>query len=91
MSRVSDIIKCSIKYYLTRFGFEFSPFSLVWNITWLCNSQCIICKYGENYEQYKKDRKRELSKEEIENIIREFKYLGCRRISFSGGEPCLLK
>lgn len=86
-----NISMASLKLYLSRIGIRFSPFSLVWYITWLCNSNCLACGWGKKYQDYQESIDNELRIERIREIIFEARESGCRHIAFSGGEPLLKK
>lgn len=60
------------------------PLTVIFNITDRCNLECSYC-----YARYYQRRKNELSSEQILRIIDELKDMGCKRISFGGGEPLL--
>ena len=59
----------------------------VWEITLLCNINCLHC--GSNATNIK--RENELSTAEALDLIEQLADVGCRRVVFSGGEPFLRK
>lgn len=60
------------------------PLTVIFNLTDRCNLKCSYC-----YAGYYQRRKDELALERITAIIDELSTMGCRRISFGGGEPLL--
>lgn len=60
------------------------PLTVIFNLTDRCDLRCSYC-----YCAYYKRRKNELPTREIFAIIDELKELGCKRVSFGGGEPLL--
>jgi len=63
---------------------DFSPLGACWNITSNCNYSCVFC-YA------KKDSKNKLDLEKQKNIISRLRSAGILYITFSGGEPLLVK
>jgi len=60
------------------------PIFVCWYLTNRCNMHCKYCDIA-------KIKSRELSTNQIFNIINELSSLGCKCINFSGGEPLLRK
>ena len=67
-------------------GFKFFPETVVWEITFACNMQCIHCGTSAG-----KRRPDELTTEEALNLVDELADLGCKSLTISGGEPLLRK
>ena len=66
--------------------FKFYPDTVVWEITFACNMQCIHC--GTSAGEQRSD---ELTTEEALALIDELTSLGCTNITLSGGEPLMRK
>jgi len=60
------------------------PLTVILNVTDRCNLKCSYC-----YAAYYQRRKDEMSLDRILKIIDELSGMGCKRISFGGGEPLL--
>lgn len=60
------------------------PLTVIFNLTDRCNSSCSYC-----YAAYYKRKKEEMPLDKIINIINELSRMGCKRISFGGGEPLM--
>lgn len=60
------------------------PLTVIFNVTDRCNLRCSYCYVA--YYQRKKD---ELPLDRILAIIDELSEMGCKRVSFGGGEPLL--
>lgn len=67
-------------------GFKFFPDTVVWEITFACNMNCIHCGTAAG-----KQRDDELSTDEGLKLIDELTALGCTNITLSGGEPLMRK
>ncbi|MCF7811942.1 radical SAM protein [bacterium] len=63
------------------------PLSGSLDLTWRCNNNCRHC--WVNIPENGASQADELSFDEIVAILKEAKFLGCRNISLSGGEPML--
>ena len=59
-------------------------------VTQRCNLNCIYCHHEGECSQSDNGRK-EITKEEIEDLLKVSKDLGIRKIRFTGGEPLLRK
>jgi MoaA/NifB/PqqE/SkfB family radical SAM enzyme len=57
------------------------------DFTYRCNNNCRHCWLRIPFDS--KEKKEEISFEEIKHIVQEAKKMGCRRWSISGGEPML--
>ncbi len=66
--------------------FKFYPQSVVWEITFACNMNCLHCGTSAG-----KARPDELKTDEALNLIDELTDLGAEMITLSGGEPLLRK
>lgn len=66
----------------TRILGEKIPLAVSWALTFRCNQQCLYCGIWQN-------QCRELRTPEVLYILEQFKKLGTRWISFTGGEPLL--
>jgi MoaA/NifB/PqqE/SkfB family radical SAM enzyme len=60
------------------------PLTVIFNITDKCNLKCAYC-YANYYER----RKDDLPFERVTAILDEVAAMGCKRVSFGGGEPLL--
>lgn len=56
--------------------------SLVLNVTNCCNFRCKTCLRGFG-------RSSNISLDVVARVLPEFKKLGCKKVAFTGGEPCL--
>lgn len=62
-----------------------TPLTVILNVTNSCNCRCKHC-----YAAYpSRDKSKEMTTEDARKLIRDLRKNGCRRISFSGGEPLL--
>ena len=59
-------------------------------VTQRCNLNCIYCHHEGECSQSDNGRK-EITKEEIEDLLKVSKELGIRKVRFTGGEPLLRK
>jgi len=62
--------------------------SLMMELTERCTHNCIHC-YINLPQNDKNAKRRELSTDEIKNILSEARSLGCGQVKFTGGEPLL--
>lgn len=58
------------------------PLHCLFEITYRCNLDCIHCYIVKN-------RKREMNKKQIFNILEQLRDAGCLYLTFSGGEPLM--
>ena len=58
------------------------PLAVGWNLTFRCNQKCIYCRMWQVQSE-------ELDTQEVLDMVDNFKKLGTRWISFTGGEPLL--
>ncbi|MFH2050771.1 MAG: radical SAM protein [bacterium] len=65
-------------------GFKFYPETVVWEITFACNMQCLHCGTSAG-----KKRPDELNTDEAYKLIDELASLECKSITLSGGEPLM--
>ena len=63
------------------------PLSVIFNVTNQCNCRCRHC-YASFYNR---GGQGEMSTEQAKKLLRDLYENGCRRVSFSGGEPLLRK
>ncbi|MBU1063042.1 radical SAM protein [Patescibacteria group bacterium] len=88
MSFYYSLFKLKQELFLKNFGILFqlgkinSPTSVVWDSTRRCNLDCIHCGSQGNYEK-------ELSLEEIINILGQLSLFGVKNFQITGGEPLL--
>ncbi len=69
-----------------------APFILYMILTSRCNLQCVMCDiWKKNRNISKKNQNKELSTEEVLDVIRDVSDMGCKIFSISGGEPLLRK
>lgn len=61
---------------------KFIPLSCLFEVTHRCNLRCIHCYIV-------KDKRPELKKYEVFNVINQLKKAGCLFLTFSGGEPLI--
>ena len=73
------------KVYKGRSAIKLEKLSELWlHITDACNLRCRHCLFGGNF-----NKKRELARDDIKQIVLEALTLGCDLICFTGGEPFL--
>lgn len=72
-------------------GYSFPPLSVVILLTYRCNCRCKHCFYYNeiNKKETEDTQKKELSKEELLDLISQCSKLGVKNITFHGGEPFL--
>lgn len=63
---------------------ELIPRHCVWELTRVCNLKCLTCGSVAG-----KARGKELTTQEAADVIKQVAELGCRHLTFSGGEPFL--
>ncbi len=71
-----------LKGAVARMGIQPSPISLAYEVTYLCNLDCIYCDRHTALSN-------EMKNEEIFSALTQFYDLGMRTISLDGGEPLL--
>ena len=77
----------SIKSYRTLYGKaakELIPLYCLFELTYRCNLNCVHCYIVKN-------RKKEINKYEVFNILEQLKKAGCLYLTFSGGEIFIRK
>ena len=79
---MSDYLKIHKTFQLPRLPLEGRI-----DLTYRCNNNCLHCWLRIPSDS--KEKKNELSLEEIKELVDEARQLGCRRWSISGGEPML--
>ena len=60
-------------------------------VTYACNLRCGMCDLPFRPTKYFKDGKKELSTEEMKELIDDFAHIGTTGLGFTGGEPWLRK
>ncbi len=61
-----------------------APLTVIFNITDKCNLKCSYC-----YASYYQRQNNELSFDQVVRILDDLKSMGCKRVSFGGGEPLI--
>lgn len=70
------------------FNGENLPISLTWELTHRCNLNCIHCYLSQNQKQ---KVTKELTTEEIEDLIDQASEIGCFQVILTGGDPLIRK
>ncbi|MBM3253022.1 MAG: glycosyltransferase [Candidatus Omnitrophica bacterium] len=94
MGKITEVIRANVEKKIDDVeleGPEQGPEELHLELTYNCNSRCIMCDLWDYYKR-KSNLQCELTKEEIENFIEDSSYLKrVKRVVLSGGEPFLRK
>ena len=65
------------------------PLDVEIRVSWRCNASCKMCGL-QRYVADKDDREFVMSKDIIYRLVKELADMGCKSLTFSGGEPTLL-
>ena len=58
-------------------------------VNWRCNAQCVMCGLKDYIDLCDSERSKEMSYESIERLLLDLHDLGCKGVTFSGGEPTI--
>ncbi|MGL5576480.1 MAG: radical SAM/SPASM domain-containing protein [Sarcina sp.] len=72
-------------------GEGFAPIDVEIRVNWKCNAKCKMCGLYDYMKNNTKERKNEMSYENIIKLLDELYEMGCNSVTFSGGEPTLKK
>lgn len=90
LSKKLKKINQDIKKLDKKESFDISPEELHFEITYACNSRCIMCDIWGKYHGNPETIREEMTFGEIKNFVDKSKYLkGLKLVLFSGGEPFL--
>ena len=87
----NQIVEEAVQHGEFHFGFEYGPEELHIELTYRCDSQCIMCDLWDHQKRHPKERK-EISLDEIKYFVEKSEYLKrIKTVVLSGGEPFLRK
>jgi len=87
----NQIVEDAIQQKKFHFGSEYGPEELHIELTYRCDSQCIMCDLWD-YQKRFPEEKREITLDEIKHFVEESTHLKkIKTVVLSGGEPFLCK
>ena len=87
----NQIVEETVQQGRFRFGSKYGPEELHIELTYRCDSQCIMCNLWDYQKRISKERK-EITLDEIKHFVEESEHLKkIKTVVLSGGEPFLRK